>query len=70
MAQPGTSRYSTDFPTLEPAKNLVKLKKTGEHTFRVLTKEGKEREPIVFEVGPDGKATKFWQHSLPFPRVK
>ncbi|HYB52276.1 MAG TPA: serine hydrolase [Thermoanaerobaculia bacterium] len=56
-------------PTMEPVKNLVKLKKTGENTFRRIRKDEKLGEEIVFDVGPDGKATRFTRHSNVYPRI-
>ena len=57
-------------PTLEPVKAMDKLRRTGEHTFRRVRKDDTLGETIVFEVGPDGRATKYWQHSNPSPRVR
>lgn len=58
-----------EFPTLRPLESATKLKRTAAHTFRVVDKRGKEREPVVFEVGPDGRATGFIQHSNRYPRT-
>ena len=51
-------------------KDLVKLKKTGEHTFRRIRKDESLGEEIVFEIGPDGKATRFRRHSNYSTRVE
>ena len=57
-------------PTMEPAKDMDRLRRTGEHTFRRVRKDDTLGEAIVFEIGPDGRATRYWQHSNPSPRVK
>jgi hypothetical protein len=50
-------------PTMEPLKGIVKLKKTGEHTFRRVRKDEKLGEELAFEIGSDGKAARFRVHS-------
>ena len=40
-------------------KDLIRMKKTGELTFRRIRKDETLGEEIVFEMGPDGKATRF-----------
>jgi CubicO group peptidase (beta-lactamase class C family) len=50
-------------PTMEPVKNLVKLKKTGENVFRRVRKDDRLGEEVAFELGPDGRATRFRIHS-------
>lgn len=52
-----------ELPTMDPLKELDKLKKTGEHTFRRVRKDDTLAEEVVFEIGPDGRATRFKQHS-------
>ncbi len=47
---------------------LVRLKKVGDHTFRRVRKDDSLGEPIVFELGPDGKARRYVQHSNPYDR--
>jgi len=44
-------------PNDDPVNGLTKLRKTGEHTFRRVRKNGDLGETIVFEMGTDGKAT-------------
>jgi CubicO group peptidase (beta-lactamase class C family) len=57
-------------PTMDPVKALVKLRRVeGEHTFRRVRKDGALGEAIRFEVGPDGRATRYWQHGNPSPRI-
>jgi CubicO group peptidase (beta-lactamase class C family) len=57
-------------PTTDPVKDLEKLKKVGEHTFRLVRKDETLGEEVVFEVGPDGKASRFTRHSNFSVRVK
>ncbi len=55
-------------PTTDPMGALAKLRKTGEHTFRPVRDDGALAEPVVFEMGPDGKALRFVRHSNPYER--
>ena len=57
-------------PTLDPVKNLTKLKKVGEHRFRRIRSDESLGEEIVFEMGRDGKAARFTRHNNYYPRVK
>jgi hypothetical protein len=50
-------------PSTDPMENLEKLKKVGEHRFRVVNKDESLGEEVVFEVGPDGRVTRFTRHS-------
>ena len=59
-----------ELPTMEPVKELVKLKKTGEHTFRRIRKDESLGEEIVFEMGSDGRPTRLKHHSNYAPRVQ
>jgi hypothetical protein len=56
-------------PTMEPVKNITKLKKTGEHRFRRVRKDEALGEEIVFEIGADGKPSRVRMHSNYYPRV-
>jgi CubicO group peptidase (beta-lactamase class C family) len=58
------------FPTMDPVKDLDRFKKVGEHRFRRIRKDDSLGEEIVFDVGPDGRATQFTQHSNHYPRVR
>ena len=58
------------FPTLHPMKDLIRMKKTAENTFRRIRKDETLGEEIVFELGPDGKAIRFRRHSNDVTRVK
>jgi CubicO group peptidase (beta-lactamase class C family) len=51
-----------ELPTMNPVKDLEKLKKTGDHRFRRIRKDGELGEEIVFVMGPDGKPERFTQH--------
>ena len=57
-------------PSRQPMKDLIKLKKTGELTFRRIRKDDTLGEEIVFVLGPDGKATRFTRHSNYSTRVE
>ncbi len=52
-----------ELPTMNPVKNLERLKKTGENRFRRLRKDGTLGEEIVFVMGPDGKPARYTQHN-------
>jgi CubicO group peptidase (beta-lactamase class C family) len=56
-------------PTMDPMKDLTRLKKTGEHTFRRVRKDDRLGEEVVFEMGPDGRAVRFKRHSNYYARV-
>jgi hypothetical protein len=58
------------FPTMDPVKDLDRFKKVGEHRFRRIRKDDSLGEEIVFEMGADGRATRFTQHSNHYPRVR
>jgi CubicO group peptidase (beta-lactamase class C family) len=58
------------FPTMDPVKEMDRFKKVGEHRFRRIRKDDSLGEEIVFEMGPDGRATRFTQHSNHYPRVR
>jgi CubicO group peptidase (beta-lactamase class C family) len=57
-------------PTMDPVKDLEKLKKVGENTFRLIRKDETLGEEVVFEMGPDGKAARFTRHSNFSVRIK
>lgn len=59
-----------ELPTMDPLKELWKLKRTGEHTFRRVRKDETLAEEVVFEIGPDGRATRFKRHSNYYPRTR
>jgi len=45
-------------PTDNPLDSLTKLKRVGENTFKRVRDDGNLGEPIVFELGPNGKVTR------------
>ena len=55
-------------PSGDPVTGLGKLRKTGEHTFRRVRRDGELGEILRFEMGPDGKAVAFWQSSNRYAR--
>lgn len=57
-------------PTMDPLRSLMKLKKTGEHTFRRVRKDEALGEEIAFELGPDGKPTRFRWHQNYYAKVR
>jgi len=59
-----------DLPTMSPVKSMIKLKKTGEHTFRRVRDDEELGEEIVFELGPDGRAARLKWHSNSYPRIR
>ena len=66
----GDELAAVSVPTMEPVKDMERLQKVGEHKFRRVRDDGTLGETITFEIGPDGRATKFWQFSNPSPRMK
>ncbi|HEV7765202.1 MAG TPA: serine hydrolase domain-containing protein [Thermoanaerobaculia bacterium] len=66
----GDGLATIDLPTTEPMKSLERLRKTGDHTFRRVRSDGTLGETYRFELGPDGKPSKVWVHSNPYPRMK
>jgi CubicO group peptidase (beta-lactamase class C family) len=66
----GDGLATIDLPTMEPMKSLERLRKTGDHTFRRVRSDGTLGESYRFELGPDGKPSKVWVHSNPYPRMK
>ena len=56
-------------PSKNPMKDLIKMKKTGDLTFRRIRKDDTLGEEIVFALGPDGRATRFTRHSNYSTRV-
>ena len=59
-----------ELPTMNPMEDLEKLKKVGEHRFRVIHKDETLGEEIVFEMGPDGRAARYIHHSNIAPRIR
>jgi CubicO group peptidase (beta-lactamase class C family) len=59
-----------ELPTMDPIGDMDRLKKTGEHRFRRVRKDDSLAEEVVFEMGSDGRAKAFLQHSNRYPRVR
>ena len=59
-----------ELPSTDPVKQMDRFKKTGEHRFRRIRKDDSLAEEIVFEIGPDGRATRFTQHSNHYRRIR
>jgi CubicO group peptidase (beta-lactamase class C family) len=59
-----------ELPSMNPLKSMERFRKTGEHRFRRIRKDDTLGEEVVFEMGPDGRATKFTQHSNHLRRVR
>jgi hypothetical protein len=57
-------------PNPDPVPAIAKIKKVGDHTFRRVRKDERLGEPIVFEMGPDGKALRYVLHSNPYDRMR
>jgi len=55
-------------PTTDPVAALAKTRKIGDHTFRRVRKDEVLGETITFEMGPDGRALRYVQHSNPYER--
>ncbi len=59
-----------ELPTMNPVKSIVKLKKTGDHTFRRVRDDEELGEEVVFEMGPDDRAARLKWDSNYFPRIR
>jgi len=57
-------------PTMDPVREITKLRKTGDHTFRRLRKDGELGEEVVFELGADGLPTRMKWHSNYYPKME
>jgi len=57
-------------PTDEPVRDLIRLKRTGDNTFRRIRKDETLGEEVVFEMGTDGRAVRFTRHSNPHERIR
>jgi CubicO group peptidase (beta-lactamase class C family) len=57
-------------PTADPVRALAKLRGTGKHRFRRIRKDEAPAEELLFEMGPDGKASRFIRHNNYYRRVR
>ena len=55
---------------VDPLGSMMRLKNTGEHTFRRVRDDDALGEEVRFEIGPDGRAVSMWQHGNFSPRVR
>jgi CubicO group peptidase (beta-lactamase class C family) len=59
-----------ELPTMNPVKAITRLKKAGDHTFRRIRDDEELGETVVFEVGPDGRASRVKWDSNYFNRIR
>ena len=57
-------------PSTDPVRGISKLRLTGEHTFRRVRKDEALGEELVFEMGPDGRASQITWHNNHYRRVR
>ena len=65
----GDGLATVDVPEIDPMRRMERFRKTGEHTFRRVLPDGSLGEEMRFEIGADGRATRYWHHSNPWPRM-
>jgi hypothetical protein len=58
--------------TRDPAGELFELKKTGEHTFRLVRKDDEAvlGQEFLFEIAEDGTVTRFLTHSNWYTKIR
>jgi len=56
-------------PTMNPMASMARLKHVDGHTFRRVQADGELAEEWRFEIGEDGRASRYWVHSNFSPRV-
>lgn len=66
----GTDLAAISLPSRDPMRGIEKFRRSGEHEFRRVRKDGSLGETIRFVMGPDGRATNVWHHSNPTPRMR
>ncbi len=57
-------------PSADPARAIARLRRTGDHVFRRVRKDEALAEELVFEIGPDGRASRFTWHNNHYRRVR
>ena len=57
-------------PTMDPIKDLTKLRKIGENTFRRVRKDEALGETVVFELGGEGQVVRMIWNSNQYRRVR
>lgn len=55
-------------PTDDPQDGLMRLEKTGEHTFRRIRSNDELGEEVRFEVAPDGRVVRMWHNNNYSPK--
>lgn len=58
-----------ELPTMNPLKDLLKLKETGEHRFRRIRRDEQLGEEFLFEMDGQGRPLRFKRHGNYYPRV-
>lgn len=66
----GGELASVALPTMTPIKDMDRYRKTGPNTFRRIRKDNTLGEEVVFEIGPNGRATRLTTHSNPYVRME
>ncbi len=66
----GNELVSTSLPTMEPLKEPTKYRRSGEHKFRRVRKDGTLGETLTFDMDANGRAVRVWQHSNPSSRIR
>lgn len=66
----GGELASVGLPTTTPLKEMDRYRKTGPNTFRRIRKDNTLGEETVFEIGPNGRATRATVHSNSFRRME
>jgi CubicO group peptidase (beta-lactamase class C family) len=56
-------------PTDNPARSITKYRKTGDHTFKRIRRDGELGEALTFEIGPDGRAARVRVNYNVMPRI-
>jgi len=56
-------------PTMDPVKNMERWRKVADNKFQRVRDDGTLGETMTFDIGPDGRPTKFWVFSNPSPRM-
>ncbi|MGH7504957.1 MAG: serine hydrolase domain-containing protein [Longimicrobiales bacterium] len=57
-------------PTMAPERNMSRLRKTGDHTFRRIRDNDDLAEALVFEMGADGRAERIIWNSNIYRRIR
>ena len=66
----GGELAAVTLPTMQPLKEMDRYRKTGEHEFRRIRKDGTLGESVTFDVAPDGRAKSVRVHSNAWMRIE